>query len=54
MPAEEIKDKSFNEGTLTKLQLFELYARAWLPVFTTPFATNVASPHSPASAVASR
>ncbi len=36
MPAEEIEDKPFNEGTLTKLQLFELYARAWLPVFTSP------------------
>jgi len=36
MPAEEIEDKPFNEGTLTKLQLFELYARAWLPVFTAP------------------
>lgn len=36
MPSEEIEDKPFNEGTLTKLQLFELYARAWLPVFTSP------------------
>lgn len=26
-------DKPFDEATLTKLQLFELYAREWLPVF---------------------
>lgn len=26
-------DKPFDEGTLTKLQIFELYAREWLPVF---------------------
>lgn len=25
--------KPFDEGTLTKLQIFELYAEAWLPVF---------------------
>lgn len=40
MPSEEIEDKPFNEGTLTKLQLFELYARAWLPVFTSPREPN--------------
>ena len=34
MPAEEIEDKPFSEGTLTKLEIFQLYARAWLPVFT--------------------
>lgn len=34
MPAEEIEDKPYTEGTLTKLEIFELYARAWLPVFT--------------------
>jgi three-Cys-motif partner protein len=34
MPAEQIEDKPYNEGTLTKLDLFQLYARAWLPVFT--------------------
>lgn len=34
MPAEQIEDKPYNEGTLTKLDLFGLYARAWLPVFT--------------------
>jgi three-Cys-motif partner protein len=26
-------NKPFDEGTLTKLQIFELYAREWLPVF---------------------
>jgi hypothetical protein len=26
-------DKPFDEATLTKLHLFEMYAREWLPVF---------------------
>jgi three-Cys-motif partner protein len=26
-------DKNFDEGTLTKLQIFELYVQEWLPVF---------------------
>jgi three-Cys-motif partner protein len=26
-------EKAFDEGTLTKLDLFELYTREWLPVF---------------------
>lgn len=34
MPTEEIEDKPYSEGTLTKLAIFEMYARAWLPVFT--------------------
>lgn len=34
MASVEIEDKPYEEGTLTKLALFELYARAWLPVFT--------------------
>lgn len=34
MPSEEIENQPYTEGTLTKLELFELYARAWLPVFT--------------------
>ena len=34
MASGEIEDKPYNEGTLTKLMLFELYARSWLPVFT--------------------
>ncbi|MCC5838828.1 MAG: three-Cys-motif partner protein TcmP [Opitutales bacterium] len=33
MPRAEIDDKPFNEATLTKLELFERYAREWLPVF---------------------
>ncbi|CAI4033834.1 hypothetical protein DNFV4_04276 [Nitrospira tepida] len=33
MAAEDFHDKPFNEGTLTKLQIFELYAREWFPVF---------------------
>ncbi len=35
MPSEEIDDKPFTESTLTKLELFERYAREWLPVFLT-------------------
>ena len=33
MPADDFHDKPFDEGTLTKLRIFELYAREWLPVF---------------------
>jgi three-Cys-motif partner protein len=33
MPKVGFHDKPFDEATLTKLQLFELYAREWLPVF---------------------
>ncbi|MGF1657538.1 MAG: three-Cys-motif partner protein TcmP [Verrucomicrobiales bacterium] len=35
MPRQEIDDKPFNQSTLTKLDLFERYAREWLPVFIT-------------------
>lgn len=34
MPAEEIEHKPYSEGTLVKLEIFKLYTRAWLPVFT--------------------
>lgn len=33
MSADDFHDKPFDEGTLTKLQIFELYAKEWLPVF---------------------
>ncbi len=33
MPKQEIDDKPFSESTRTKLDLFERYAREWLPVF---------------------
>jgi len=33
MPADDFHNKPFDEGTLTKLQIFELYAREWFPVF---------------------
>jgi len=33
MPSNRFHDKPFDEGTLTKLNLFELYTREWLPVF---------------------
>jgi len=33
MPPSDFHEKPFDEGTLTKLGIFELYAREWLPVF---------------------
>lgn len=36
MSAPDFYKKPFEEGTLTKLQIFELYAREWLPVFLSP------------------
>ena len=33
MPGDDFHDKPFDEGTLTKLQIFELYTKEWLPVF---------------------
>lgn len=33
MSAEDFHKKAFDEGTLTKLEIFRLYAREWLPVF---------------------
>ena len=36
MSSDDFHDKPFDEGTLTKLQIFELYAREWFPVFLAP------------------
>ncbi len=36
MPTSDFHKKPFDEGTLTKLQIFELYAHEWLPVFLSP------------------
>jgi len=36
MATRDFHRKRFDEGTLTKLQIFELYAREWLPVFLSP------------------
>ena len=33
MSIDDFHDKPFDEGTLTKLHIFELYAREWFPVF---------------------
>jgi three-Cys-motif partner protein len=33
MSSDDFHDKPFDEGTLTKLHIFELYAREWFPVF---------------------
>ena len=36
MALSNFHQKPFDEGTLTKLQIFELYTREWLPVFLSP------------------
>lgn len=36
MSPDDFHGKPFDEGTLTKLQIFELYAREWFPVFLSP------------------
>ncbi|MDR2144993.1 MAG: three-Cys-motif partner protein TcmP [Tannerella sp.] len=33
MPRKDLHEKPFDEGTITKLEIFENYAREWLPVF---------------------
>ncbi|HWF60399.1 MAG TPA: three-Cys-motif partner protein TcmP [Nitrospira sp.] len=33
MSIDDFHDKPFDEGTVTKLHIFELYAREWFPVF---------------------
>jgi three-Cys-motif partner protein len=33
MPRKNLHEKPFDEGTLTKLEIFENYAKEWLPVF---------------------
>ncbi len=33
MSSEDFHEKPFDEGTLTKLEIFQLYTREWLPVF---------------------
>jgi len=33
VPPNDFHEKPFDEGTITKLQIFELYAREWIPVF---------------------
>ncbi len=44
MSPDDFHNKPFNEGTLTKLHIFELYAREWFPVF-------LASANSPRAAI---
>jgi three-Cys-motif partner protein len=36
VPSRDFHKKPFDEGTVTKLQIFELYVRSWLPVFLSP------------------
>ena len=33
MPGKNIHKEPFDEGTITKLEIFQRYAREWLPVF---------------------
>src|SRR5690349_6079204 len=33
MAPDRFHDRPFEEGTLTKLEIFQLYTREWLPVF---------------------
>lgn len=33
MAGDDFHEKPFDEGTLTKLDIFQLYTREWLPVF---------------------
>lgn len=33
MPAKDLHEEPFDEGTITKLEIFEDYARAWIPTF---------------------
>jgi three-Cys-motif partner protein len=41
----DFHEKPFDEGTLTKLHIFELYARSWLPVFLAREVTKYSSIH---------
>ena len=36
MPSRDFHSQVFDEGTLTKLDVFQLYTREWLPVFMAP------------------
>lgn len=33
MPAKDLHEEPFDDGTITKLEIFEDYARAWIPTF---------------------
>ncbi len=33
MPKKNIHERAFDEGTITKLELFDSYLKSWLPVF---------------------
>ena len=33
MPAKNLHDHPFDEGTIVKLEIFESYAKAWIPTF---------------------
>ncbi|MDH5427844.1 MAG: three-Cys-motif partner protein TcmP [Nitrospirota bacterium] len=45
MPIKDLHKKPFDEGTLTKLQIFELYAREWLPVFLSKSSPSLSKIH---------
>jgi three-Cys-motif partner protein len=45
MSASQFHAKPFDEGTLTKLEIFQLYTREWLPVFLARVPTAVSEIH---------
>ena len=45
MPGDDFHQRPFDDGTLTKLRIFELYAREWLPIFLAPERPRFAEIH---------
>ena len=41
MPLHNLHQKKFDEGTRDKLELYQEYLRAWLPVFINGFSVDV-------------
>ncbi len=45
MPVKDLHKKPFDEGTLTKLKIFDLYCGEWLPVFLSKIDSRFSSIH---------
>ena len=41
MAVKDLHDKPFDQGTLTKLEIFERYTQAWIPVFAMESLVNL-------------
>lgn len=41
MAVKDLHDKPFDQGTLTKLEIFERYTQAWIPVFAISKGENI-------------